>query len=90
MNPLTFVLALLSATTVTGPALVAAFSLGLYHWLAVSLALALGLFAAAALARPIEDAIKRQDPVWDEVRDRPRSLPRRNGRAFDPCRDWQR
>lgn len=105
MNPLTCVLALLAATTVTGPVLVAAFSLGLYGWPAVLLAIALGVFAAAALARPIEAAIKREDPAWDEVRDRPRPVPVRHseprhseprhsepraGRPFDPRRDWRR
>lgn len=95
MNPLTCVLALLAATTVTGPVLVAAFSLGLYGWPAVLLAIALGLFAAAALARPIEAEIKRQDPAWDEVRDRPRPVPVRHsdpraGRPFDLRRDWRR
>ena len=81
MNPFTFIVALLSATAVTGPILVAAFSLGLYGWPAVALALVLGLFGAGALARPIEQEIKRQDPDWDERRDRARSVPlRRDGR----------
>ena len=95
MNPLTCVLALLAATTVTGPVLVAAFSLGLYGWPAVLLAIALGLFAAAALARPIEAEIKRQDPAWDEVHDRARPFASVRPRSdepsdrFDPRRHWR-
>jgi hypothetical protein len=90
MYPLTFVLALLCATAVTGPALVAAFSLGLYNWPAVVLALALGFFAAGALARPIEEAIKGQDPAWDEIRDRPRHPPRPCCRVSGSRRDGRR
>ncbi len=72
MNPLTIVLAMLAATVTTGPFLVAAFALGHYGWLSVLLALGLGAFAALALATRIEAEIKRQDPAWDERRDRPR------------------
>lgn len=96
MNPLTLVLAMLVATTVTGPVLVAAFSLGLYGWPAVLLALSLGLFGAVALAVRIEAEIKRQDPAWDERRDRPRLVPvRAEGTRLEECRSdprrrWRR
>lgn len=95
MNPLTIVLAMLAATVATGPFLVAAFTLGHYGWPAVLLALGLGAFAALALAVRIEDAIKRQDPAWDERRDRPRLWavvrPRLDdsSECFDPRRHWR-
>ncbi|MBP1806418.1 hypothetical protein [Rubellimicrobium aerolatum] len=102
MNPLTLVLAMLTATVVTGPMLVAAFLLGLYGWPPILLAFGLGGFGAWALARRIEEEIKRQDPAWDERRDRPRQLvlvrPRIDdhpGRGrpepqrFDPSRHWR-
>jgi hypothetical protein len=92
MNPLTLVLAMLTATAVTGPLLVPAFALGLYGWSSVVLALSLGAFGAGALARRIEDTIKREDPAWDELRDCPRPvavLRPNDGRhlaRFDPAR----
>lgn len=91
MNPLTLVLAMLVGTVVTGPFLVAAFSLGLYSWPAVLLALALGLFGALVLAVRIEAEIKRQDPAWDERRDRPRPVPVRSDEEgrFDLRRHWR-
>lgn len=94
MNPLTLVLAMLVGTAVTGPFVMAAFSLGLYGWPSVLLALALGFFGAAVLAARIEAAIKRQDPAWDERRDQPRLVSVRahadeEGR-FDPRRHWRR
>ena len=89
MNPLTVVLAMLAATVASGPFLVAAFTLGLYGWTPVVLALALGAFAALALATRIEAEIKRQDPDWDERRDRahPFALQRARIRAPRPDRD---
>jgi hypothetical protein len=94
VNPLTLVLAMLVATAVTGPVLVAAFSLGLYGWPSVLMALALGLFGACVLAARIEAEIKRQDPNWDERRDRPRLVPVRSRDdeapvRFDPSRHWR-
>lgn len=95
MNPLTLVLAMLTATAVTGPVLVAAFVLDIYGWAPILLALGLGTFGALALARPIEHAIKRHDPAWDERRDCPRPLALvRPGRTlvddrFDPRRHWR-
>ncbi len=91
MNPLTLVLAMLVATVVTGPFLVAAFTLGLYGWPTFALALALGLFGAGVLAARVEAEIKRQDPDWDERRDRPHLVPiraRTDDRPdrFDPRR----
>lgn len=74
MSPLTLVLAMLPATAATGSFLVAAFSLGLYGWPAVLLALLLGAFGAGTLAHRIEAEIKRRDPAWDEGRDRPLTL----------------
>ncbi|WP_210528388.1 hypothetical protein [Rubellimicrobium arenae] len=96
MNPLTLVLAMLTATVVTGPFIVAAFALGLYGWPTILLALALGSFGAAILARRLEHEIKRQDPAWDELRDcarpfavvRPRVDDTRAER-FDPRRHWR-
>lgn len=95
MSPLVLVLSMLVVTVVTGPFIVAAFTLGLYGWPAVLLGLALGLFGAAALARRVEREIKRQDPAWDEEADRPRLLPirvRRDERArrSDPRARWRR
>ena len=96
MNPLTLVLAMLTATAVTGPLLVAAFALGLYGWPPIILALAVGAFGAVALARRIEDEIKRQDPAWDELRDCPRPVVvlcpgvERRPERFDPSRHWRR
>jgi hypothetical protein len=94
MNPLTLVLAMLVATTVTGPFLIAAFTLGLYGWPSVLMALALGLLGAGVLAARIEAETKRQDPDWDEHRDRPRLvLVRSRGDEapvrFDPRRHWR-
>ena len=95
MNPLTCVLAMLTGTAVGGPFLVAAFTLGLYGWPAFVVALGLAGFAAAVLAQRIEFEIKRQDPAWDEVRDRARPLatvrPRIDepGNRFDPRRHWR-
>lgn len=95
MNLLTLVLAMLAATTVTGPVLVAAFALGHVGWTPVLMALLLGAFGAAALARRLEAEIKRQDPHWDERRDRPMApavLPRPDPAAerFDPRLHWRR
>ena len=95
MNPLTCVLAMLTGTAVGGPFLTAAFTLGLYGWPAVLLALGLAGFGAVALAQRIEHEIKRQDPAWDEVRDRARPLavarPRADeaGDRFDSRRHWR-
>jgi hypothetical protein len=96
MNPLTLVLAMLTGTAVGGPFLTAAFTLGLYGWPAVLLALAIACFGAAVLARRIEHEMTRQDPAWDEVRDRARPYatvrPRIDGadNRFDPRRHWRR
>ena len=96
MNPLTCVLAMLTGTVIAGPFLVAAFALGLYGWPTVMIALGLAAFGAAVLAQRIEHEIKRQDPAWDEVRDRARPFavvrPRVDGDPvrFDPRRHWRR
>ncbi|EYD74852.1 hypothetical protein Rumeso_03582 [Rubellimicrobium mesophilum DSM 19309] len=96
MNPLTWVLAMLAGTAIGGPFLTAAFTLGLYGWTAVLVALALAGFGAAALAQRIEHEIKRQDPDWDEVHDRARPFatmdprPPEPGSRFDPRRHWRR
>lgn len=96
MNPLTCVLAMLAGTVAAGPFLVAAFALGLYGWPPVLMALGLAAFGAAALAHRIESEIKRQDPAWDELRDRPRPLALVRPRTdeprdrFDPRRHWRR
>ncbi len=63
---------MLTAAVVTGPFIVAAFALGHYGWPAILVGLALGAFGATALARRIEHEIKRQDPAWNELRDRTR------------------
>ena len=95
MNPLTLVLAMLVGTAVGGPFLTAAFTLGLYGWPALLLALALARFGAAVLAHRVEREIKRQDPAWDEVRDRAHPYatvrPRVDGaeERFDPHRHWR-
>lgn len=84
MNPLTCVLAMLTGTVVAGPFLVAAFTLGHYGWPAVLFALGLAAFGATVLARRIEHEIKRQDPAWDEARDRARPLAVAWPRACEP------
>ncbi len=95
MNPLTWVLAMLAGTATGGPFLVAAFTLGLYGWLSIVLAVGLAVFGAALLAQRIEHEIKRQDPAWDEVRERARPVavarPRADepGDRFDPRRHWR-
>ena len=95
MNPLTCVLAMLTGTVIAGPFLVAAFALGLYGCPSVLIALALAGFGAALLAQRIEHEIKRQDPAWDEVRDRARPFaivrPRIDDvpERFDPRRHWR-
>ena len=95
MNPLTWVLAMLAGTAVGGPFLVAAFTLGLYGWSSILFALGLAGLAAALLAQRIEHEIKRQDPAWDEVRDRARPFavvrPRIDepGTRFDARRHWR-
>ena len=95
MNPLTCVLAMLTGTVVAGPFLVAAFALGHYGWPAVLFALGLAVFGVAVLARRIEREIKRQDPAWDEVRDRARPFAAVRPRTceprdrFDPRRHWR-
>ena len=97
MNPLTWVLAMLTGTVIAGPFLVAAFVMGLYGWPTVLIALGVAAFGAAVLAQRIEHAIKRQDPAWDEVRDRARPLavvrPRiddERPERFDLRRHWRR
>jgi hypothetical protein len=57
VSALTFVLALLPATTAAGGFLVAAFSLGFYAWPAVLISLLVAVSAALALARPLEVAV---------------------------------
>lgn len=95
MNPLTWILAMLAGTVTGGPFLVAAFALGHYGWAAILLSLGLAAFGAVALGHRIEREIKRQDPAWDERRDRARPLPvlRPRGDAhperFDPRRHWR-
>jgi len=96
MNPLTCVLAMLTGTVIAGPFLVAAFALGLYAWPTVMIALGLAVLGAVLLAQRIEHEIKRQDPAWDEVRDRARPFavvrPRCDDvpERFDPRRHWRR
>ena len=96
MNPLTCVLAMLTGTVIAGPFVVAAFALGLYGWPTVLIALGLAAFGATLLAQRIEHEIKRQDPAWDEVRDRPRPFavvrPRIDDdpQRFDPHHHWRR
>jgi hypothetical protein len=87
---------MLTGTVIAGPFLVAAFALGLYGWPTVLIALGLAAFGAALLAQRIEHEIKRQDPAWDEVRDRARPFAAVRPRVddaperFDPRRHWRR
>ena len=69
MKRLSFYLALLSWTLVSGALIIAAFSLGYYNWWAIALAVVAGLLIAWPSARLVSRRIKNSDPEWSPHRD---------------------
>jgi uncharacterized membrane protein YfcA len=72
MHRLRTYMAILAGSCIAGAAIVAALALGYYSWVALAVSVVIG----AALSWPtgiwLARRIKRDDPAWDESRDRPK------------------
>lgn len=79
MDRLSIQLTLMTGAVLTGGFVIALFSLGLYAWLPILGAVALGFALSWPTAYLISRSIKRDDPNWDETRkDRTDAVPRLN------------
>ncbi|MCB1365681.1 MAG: hypothetical protein KDK02_16310 [Rhodobacteraceae bacterium] len=74
MHRLRVYLAVLSGACIAGAALIAAFALGYYDWIAIALSGALGVVLAWPSGIWLARRIKRDDPAWDQRRDRPKEV----------------
>lgn len=75
MKRLSFYLALLSWTLVSGALIIAAFSMGYYNWWVIAIAVVAGFLIAWPSARLVARRIKENDPEWSVHRDAPRTGP---------------
>lgn len=75
MKRLSFYLALLSWTLVSGALIIAAFSMGYYTWWVIAIAVVAGFLIAWPSARLVARRIKENDPEWSVHRDAPRTDP---------------
>jgi hypothetical protein len=75
MDRLGLFIAMMTWSMVSGALIIAAMSLGYIGWIPFAIAVVLGFAIGLPLARVISKRIKRQDPDWDEVRNRPDPQP---------------
>ncbi len=75
MDRLSLFVAMMTWTVVSGVFIILFMSLGYLGWVPFGLAVALGFAAGFPWAKKISARIKRQDPDWDEKRNRPDPTP---------------
>lgn len=71
MDRLSLYVAMMTWTLVSGVIIVAFMSFGYVGWVHFGVAVVLGFGLGLPLAKMISARIKRQDPDWDEKRNRP-------------------
>lgn len=87
MFRLRHVIAMMTVSVLVGGFLIVVLAMGWVNWIAVSLAIALGLALSWPMARMIARAIKIDDPLWDARADAPTPRARQERaekRAADP------
>lgn len=75
MDRLSLFIAMMTWTLVSGVIIVVFMSLGFVGWVQFVLAVVIGLAVGLPVAKAISTRIKRQDPDWDETRNRPEPAP---------------
>ena len=70
MDRLSLVLAPVVGSVATGALMIAVLSLGWYSWPAIGGAVAVGILLTWPASYVISRRIKREDPGWDETRDK--------------------
>lgn len=75
MDRLSLLIAMMTWTLVSGVIIVLFMSLGYVGWVQFGIAVVLGFALGLPLAKVISARIKRQDPDWDEKRNRPDPTP---------------
>lgn len=75
MDRLSLLIAMMTWTLVSGVIIVLFMSLDYVGWMQFGIAVGLGFALGLPLAKVISARIKRQDPDWDEKRNRPDLTP---------------
>lgn len=71
MDRLSLFIAMMMWSVISGAIIILFMSLGYVGWIAFALAVVLGFAVGIPAAKMISARIKRQDPDWDEKRNRP-------------------
>jgi len=75
MFRLTHVIMLMTNAVLVGGALIFVLAMGWFHWIPVTIVIVAGFALSWPVARLVGRAIKADDPLWDERRDRPERHP---------------
>ncbi|MEY8841237.1 hypothetical protein AB9K41_19590 [Cribrihabitans sp. XS_ASV171] len=67
-----FYVILMTAASLAGALVIVAFTLGMYSWEAIAISVAAGAIIGVPLGILFTRWMKRDDPAWDESRDRPK------------------
>lgn len=75
MDRLSLFIAMMTWTVISGAIIILFMSMGYLGWVPFALAVGLGFAIGLPVAKRISARIKRQDPDWDEKRNRPDPTP---------------
>ncbi len=67
-----FYVILMTAASLAGALVIIAFTLGMYSWEAIAISVVAGVVIGVPLGILITRRMKRDDPAWDETRNRPK------------------
>ncbi|MBI6629418.1 hypothetical protein [Pontibaca salina] len=65
MDRLSYILMLMTGSGLTGVGLIIVLAFGLYNWIAILIAIGIGIVLMYPVAYVISRWIKREDPAWD-------------------------